>query len=163
MGERIDPIVARLREQGAETAAFFRSLGPDDWIIRVYDDGPRWDVRQVLCHFVSAEIMYMFYLRREFEGQEGVPDDFSIDHFNAEDVARLDGIPPEDLLARFEQARAETIGFVAQLDDADLDREGRHPFFGRDKVEKFLKLIYRHNMIHERDVRRALGLRSDAR
>jgi hypothetical protein len=46
---------------------------------------------------------------------------------------------------------------VEGLNDADLDREGRHPFFGVDRVEKFAKLVYRHNMLHERDVRRALG------
>jgi hypothetical protein len=42
------------------------------------------------------------------------------------------------------------------MSDEDLGREGRHPWLGWDKIGKFLKLVYRHNMIHQRDMRRAL-------
>ena len=41
-------------------------------------------------------------------------------------------------------------------DETDLDREGRHPFFGPSALEKLLKLVYRHNMLHLRDIRHAL-------
>jgi hypothetical protein len=53
-------------------------------------------------------------------------------------------------------ARQAMVALVEGMDDADLEREGRHPFFGVGKMEQFLKLVYRHNMIHERDVRKAL-------
>jgi hypothetical protein len=113
-------------------------------------------VRQVLCHFVSAERAYVRNLRDLLSGGQGAPDDFVIDDFNAREVASMGDLAPADLIARFEATRAATVALVQGMDDSDLTREGRHPFFGWDRLEKFLKLIYRHTMLHERDIRRAL-------
>lgn len=156
MGERTAAIIARLMEKGRETATFFRSLTPEQWRTRIYSDGPQWDTRQVLCHFVSAERAYRRIFEDVMRGGEGAPEGFDIDRFNAHEVGRMDSLTPQELIAQFEAARAAVVAFVRRLDDADLDREGRHPFFGVDRLEKFLKLIYRHNMLHERDVRRVL-------
>ncbi len=162
MGDRTTAIIARLIEKGAESAAFFRSLIPAQWHTRVYADGPQWDVRQVLCHFVSAERAYLRIFEDVLRGGPGAPPNFDIDRFNAHEVEQMEPLTPQELIAQFEAARAATVAFVRQLEDADLDREGRHPFFGVDRLEKFLKLIYRHNMLHERDIRRALGLQAEA-
>jgi len=59
-------------------------------------------------------------------------------------------------VTQFEVARAATAAMVAGMAEADFDRIGRHPWFGRVPLEQMLKLVYRHNMLHERDVRRAL-------
>jgi uncharacterized protein (TIGR03083 family) len=155
---RAKPIAKRLEDKGAQTAAFFRALAPGDWATPVYADGPSWDVRGVLGHFVSAERAYVRAMVDAVQGGEGVPDDFDIDRFNAGEVAALADRDPAWLIGQFEQARAETVAFVLSLSDANLDQEGRHPFLGVERLEKLLKLIYRHNMLHERDVRRALGL-----
>jgi uncharacterized protein (TIGR03083 family) len=157
MGERTAPILARLEEKGMETAAFFRSLDGAGWQAAVYSEGARWAVRDVLAHFVSAERAFLVIFQEVMRGGEGAPEGFDIDRFNQFEVANLASVPPDELVAQFEQARAATVDFVRGLADSDLDREGRHPFFGVDRLEKFLKLIYRHNMIHERDIRRALG------
>lgn len=162
MGDRTTTIVTRLTERGAESAAFFRSLTPAQWRTRIYADGPQWDARQVLCHFVSAERAYLRIFEDVLQGGPGAPPDFDIDRFNAHEVAQMEALTPQELIAQFEAARAATVAFVWRLEDADLDREGRHPFFGVDRLEKFLKLIYRHNMLHERDIRRALGLEAEA-
>ena len=45
---------------------------------------------------------------------------------------------------------------MTPLADADLDRQGRHPFLGITAVEAMLKLLYRHTMLHERDTRKAI-------
>lgn len=158
MGNRTTPIIERLRVKGEETADFFRGLTPDQWAAQVYEDGPQWTVREVLGHFLSAEREYIVYVQDALDGGDGAPPDFDIDGFNAEAVAALGALAPAELIAQFEQARAATIATVEGMADSDLDREGRHPFFGWDRMEKFLKLVYRHNMIHERDVRRALGM-----
>jgi uncharacterized protein (TIGR03083 family) len=154
--ERTDDIAKRLSEKGPETLAFFRALTPDQWRQQVYTTGPQWDARQVLCHFVSAERAFSAIFEAALRGDTTAPESFDIDAFNAREVGAMDGLAPADLLARFEQTRARTLAFVQRLDDADLDREAWHPWFGWDKLEKFLKLVYRHNLIHERDVRKAL-------
>lgn len=156
MPDQVKQIARRLQEKGAETVAFFRGLAPEDWEKRVYTEGTRWDVRRVLCHFVSAERSFLRLFEDIMAGGEGTPEDFDLDRFNESQVAKMDGLSPEELIRRFEEARAAMVAFVEGLSEADLEREGRHPFFGMDRLEKFLKLVYRHNMIHERDVRRAL-------
>jgi uncharacterized damage-inducible protein DinB len=152
VSDRTDHIAGRLRQKGADTAAFFRALPPGAWAAPVYTDGMAWDARQVLCHFVAAEREFIRLFEDVLDGGEGTPEGFDLDAFNERTVAEMD-----DLIAAFEAVRAEMAALVEGLDDADLDREGRHPFFGVDRVEKFAKLIYRHNMLHERDIRRALG------
>jgi hypothetical protein len=42
------------------------------------------------------------------------------------------------------------------LDPAALGSRGYHPWFGEVEIRDMLKLVYRHNMIHLRDVRSAL-------
>lgn len=156
MGGQVEQILKRLTDEGQKTLAFFRALTPEGWQAQVYTEGTQWSVRQVLCHFVSAERAIARYGRDILSGGEGAPEDFVIDEFNEREVAAMAGATHEDLIAQFEQARQATIAMVAAMSEDDLAREGRHPWFGWDRIDKFLKLVYRHNMIHQRDVRRAL-------
>jgi hypothetical protein len=156
MPSRQELILKRLQEEGLKTAAYFHTLGEPDFAQVVYTTGPRWPVRDVLAHFVSAEQTLTYYGRDVLAGGRGAPDDFVIDDFNAIEVAGLRAISPAALIDRFAAARADTAAMVAGMADADFDRVGRHPWFGRVPLEQMLKLVYRHNMLHERDVRRAL-------
>jgi len=161
MSERIEHIIARLEERGAETVALFEGLTPAQWSTEIYGaegDHPTWTARDMLCHFISAERAFILLFDDIRQGGEGSPPGFDIDLFNRKEVAAMAGEAPPALLERFRTTRAAMIEYVRGLDDGDLEREGRHPFFGVDKVEKFLKLVYRHNSIHERDLRRSLGL-----
>lgn len=159
MPTRQDLILKRLTEEGYKTAAYFRALTDLDFSQQVYTTGPLWRVRDLLAHFVSAERIFVFYGREILAGGPGAPDDFVIDEFNATQVAGLKDAAPADLLAQFEAARAETVNLARQMADGDFDRLGRHPWFGRVPLETMLKLIYRHNMLHERDIRKALETR----
>ena len=149
-------ITKRLFAEGQKTVAYFRSLDESAYAQRVYTTGPNWRVREVLAHFVSAEETFGFYGRQILEGGEGAPEDFVLDEFNATQVAGLKDAQPADLIRQFETARAETITLVHGMSDSDLNRLGRHPWFGKVPLGQMLKLIYRHNMLHERDVRKAL-------
>ncbi len=159
MADRQELIVKRLTEEGQKTAVYFRTLSEADFAQRVYTTGPLWRVRELLAHFVSAEQTFVFYGRDILAGGSGAPDDFVIDEFNATQVAGMKDAAPADLVAQFEAARAETVALVRGMSNADFDRVGRHPWFGRVPLENMLKLIYRHNMLHERDIRRALETR----
>ncbi len=156
MSNRQELIVKRLTEEGQKTVAYFSSLGPAALEQQVYLTGPTWRVHDILAHFVSAEQTLKFYGLQILGGGRGAPEDFVIDEFNAIAVSGLRGGAASDLATRFAQARAETVDLVRGMVDADLDRIGRHPWFGNVPLEQMLKLVYRHNMLHERDVRKAL-------
>lgn len=156
MNSNIARIADRLRQKRDETLEFFESLPEAAWGQQVYDIGPEWDVRQILSHFVAAERRFTDIFEAAMQSDTDVPEDFDIDAFNAESVAGLKALAPADLLDAFKEVRAGTLGFLESITDHDLGREAWHPWFGWDKLEKFIKLVYRHNMLHERDIRRAL-------
>ena len=156
MPNRQGLILKRLHEEGRKTADYFHTLSGGDYVQQVYTTGSEWRVRDLLAHFVSAEQTIMFYGKQILAGGPGAPDDFVIDEFNAAQVGGMKDMPPPDLITQFESARAETVALVRGMADADFDRVGRHPWFGRVPLEQMLKLVYRHNMIHERDIRKAL-------
>jgi len=156
MTNRQELVLKRLLDEGRKTAAYFRTLGEVEMAQVVYTTGPQWRARDILAHFVSAEQTLLFYGQQVLAGGSGAPDDFVIDEFNAIEVAGLRDQPPAALVTQFEAARAATAAMVAGMAEADFDRIGRHPWFGRVPLEQMLKLVYRHNMLHERDVRRAL-------
>jgi uncharacterized protein (TIGR03083 family) len=156
MSNRQELILKRIQEEGSKTAAYFRGLAEESYGQQVYTTGPLWRVRDVLAHFVSAEQTLQFYGRQILAGGPGAPADFVIDEFNATQVAGLRDTSTAQLVDDFAAARAQTTEMVAGMVDADFDRIGRHPWFGNVPLEQMLKLVYRHNMLHERDVRRAL-------
>jgi hypothetical protein len=156
MARRKDLIVRRLIEEGDAALAFFRGLEENHWGRRVYTEGSQWTVRQVLCHFVSAEAGFLRLARNILGDGEGAPEGMDLDVFNEREVGAMATRAPNELLSEFERLRAENVTLVEEIREADLDREGRHPFFGRSSLEKLFKLIYRHNMMHLRDIRRVL-------
>ena len=60
------------------------------------------------------------------------------------------------ILQRFMERRGETIQMILALSDSDLATEGRHPWLGVVPIEEMIKLMYRHNQIHQRDIRKTL-------
>ncbi len=156
MADQVQQIVKRLIEEGAKAADYLRGLQAADWEQTVYTTGGRWRVREVLCHFVSAEHAILFYGKDILAGGSGAPEDFVIDEFNETQVGGMADREPGGLIAEFEQARAETVTMAQGMNEADLERVGRHPWFGQSALGNMLKLVYRHTMLHLRDVRKAL-------
>jgi hypothetical protein len=150
-------LAEKLTSEGKRSLDFFRSLLPSEWEQVVYSDGIQWKVRQVLAHFVSSEAANALVVENIVAGGPGAPLDFEINKFNTEKVDELARLTDEALLEKFELLRQATADLVRRLDASDLVKEGRHPFFGIASVEDIIKLIYRHNQIHLRDVRRRFG------
>jgi hypothetical protein len=151
-----EKISIRLISEGQKNLETFRSFSTTDWEQPVYTTGSKWIVRQILSHFVSTERAFQILIRNILDGGSGTPRDFDLDHFNEIEALKLAGESIDQLLGEFEMAREKTSQLVAEMSDQDLNRIGNHPWFGEIEIESMLKLIYRHNMIHLRDVRRAL-------
>ena len=147
-------LAERLRADGERTAAFFAALTGDQWQQVVYTEGAEWKVRDMLAHFVSVEKSILKLFENIREGGMGASEDFSVDRFNAEQVSKLAEISPSDLLAQYQEARAKMIAWVSGLSESDLQKTGRHPFLGVTTLGEMIKMVYRHNQIHLRDLRR---------
>jgi hypothetical protein len=146
----------RLFKEGQRTIEFFRALKSDQWDRIVYTSGPQWSARDVLAHFVSSEDGYRLLVEDILTGGRGASEDFDIDEYNDEKLAGLDGFSRVALMERFVELRQRTVDLVAGLEQDDLGRSGRHPFLGVAPLADIIKLIYRHNQIHQRDLRKVL-------
>ena len=157
MSDKHALIQKRLRDEGEKLLAVFEGLTPEQWQIVIYTDGMTWTIKDLLAHQISAEGEFQFYGRDVLNGGEGAPEGFDLNAFNNREVAAKADRTPEQLLADFRSMRQASIDFVAAIRDDQFALQGRHPFFGMMTIEDLFKLIYRHNMMHARDIRKALG------
>lgn len=147
----------RLLDEGQKTLKFFSDWSEGNWGLIVYNDGSSWNVQQILAHFVSAEAGFLSLIKDVLNGGSGAAEDFDIDSYNQESVARMQNTPVAELSDQFWSLRQKNAEIVSKMTSDDLDRRGRHPFLGEATLRDMIKLIYRHNQIHLRDIRRAMG------
>ena len=156
MSETPQFLVERLLQEGERSCTFFQELPPEDWDQVIYSEGAQWTVHQVLAHFVAAETSLYRLVQNVAAGGGGSPEDFNLDAYNERKVAELAPIPNMELVERFRQHRQLTAALVGSLEPADLEKQGRHPFMGLTTLNEMIKLIYRHNQIHQREIRQGL-------
>lgn len=157
MPTRQELVYKRLTEEGNKMLAALNALLPEQRMRTVYTDRATWTVKDILAHQVSTERTIRVLVDNILAGGQGAPEGFSIDSFNAIKVAKMAGTSWEELAEAFRAARADTAELAVRLTDEQLARRGRHPFLGVTSVEDILQMLYRHNMMHVRDIRRALG------
>lgn len=136
--------------------AFFSELKEDQWTNEVYTEGTTWSICNVLSHFVTSERGLVKLFERIRTTGEGAADDFSIDRYNASQQDKTKDLPPADLLEQYKQVRADSVQWVSGLKDEELEIKGRHPFLGETVIREMVKMLYLHNQLHYRDVKRAL-------
>jgi uncharacterized protein (TIGR03083 family) len=151
-------LAERLKSEGEKTAAFFAALAPGQWQTLVYTEGAEWTVRNVLAHYVTAEQGFIKLFADICAGGPGARADFDIDRYNASQQAKARDLAPAELVEKFQATRAAMADWVATLSAADLQKQGRHPFLGQTTLAEMIKMVYRHNQIHYRDLRKALDV-----
>ena len=154
MGKRVDDLVARLNKGARKTADFFGGLTDEQCHQVLYESPLRWTLRNLLAHFLSAEVALLRIGQDIAAGGPGAPQGFDYDEFNAQEQIRLASLPPATLLTELAAARAATIAWLSGLDDADLDRVGQHPALGQVNLEILINAMYGHQLMHVRDIQR---------
>jgi len=153
---KCEKLAEKLIAAGRKTRDFFQSIEGDDWYQQIYMEGASWSVHQILAHFVASEASVARLVKYVLQGNEGVPESFDINAYNEREVHCFSKLPNDMVLQRFMERRGETIQMVLAMSDADLSTKGRHPWLGVTPVEEMIKLLYRHNQIHQRDIRKIL-------
>lgn len=152
----IAELAEKLKAEGERMTQFFSELSDDQWSNEVYTEGVTWSIRNVLSHFVTSERGLIRLFERIRTSGEGASDDFSIDRYNAAQQEKTKDLSPAELLEQYKQVRAEAVAWVGGLKDEELEIKGRHPFLGETVIREMIKMLYLHNQLHYRDVKRAL-------
>lgn len=149
-------LAEKLKTEGERMAAFFAELADEQWTHEVYTEGTTWSIRNVLSHFVTSERGLVKLFERIRTTGEGAAEDFSIDRYNAAQQQKTESLSPAELLEQYKQVRAESVKWVSGLKDEELEIKGRHPYLGETIIREMVKMLYLHNQMHYRDVKRAL-------
>jgi len=152
----ITELAEKLKSEGERMAQFFSELTEDKWTSEVYTEDATWSIRNVLAHFVTSERGLIKLFERIRTSGEGSADDFSIDRYNAAQQEKTKELQPAELLEQYKQVRANAVTWVSGLKDEELEIQGRHPFLEETTLREMIKMLYVHNQMHYRDVKRAL-------
>ena len=152
----LNELADKLQSEGEKFFALFAGLTDDQWQSEVYTEGETWTIRNVLSHFVTSERGLVRLFERIRLTGEGASDDFSIDRYNASQQERTKDLPPQELLEQYRAIRADSIAWTLSLDEVDLEKQGRHPYLGMTTLREMIKMLYLHNQIHYRDMKKVL-------
>jgi hypothetical protein len=155
MSELTD-LAEKLKSEGERFVAIFSGLSDAQWQTDVYTEGTVWTVRNVLSHFVTSERGLVKLFEQIRLGGTGAADDFSIDRYNASQQEKTKELPPLELLGQYKSVRANSVMWVLGLQESDLEIVGRHPFLGQTTIREMVKMLYLHNQIHYRDLKKAM-------
>jgi len=152
----IHELADKLKAEGEKFYSLFAGFTDDQWNLKVYTEGATWTIRNVLAHLVTSERGLVKLFERIRVSGEGVPDDFSIDYYNARQQEKTKDLSPQELLEQYKEVRSNSVAWTLSISDDDLEMEGRHPFLGFVKLREMLKTLYVHNQLHYRDVKKVL-------
>jgi hypothetical protein len=155
MSELTD-LAEKLKSEGERFVSIFSGLADAQWQTEIYTEGAVWTVRNILSHFVTSERGLVRLFEQIRQGGAGVADDFSIDRFNASQQAKTKELTPQELLEQYKSVRANSVTWVSGLKESDLEITGRHPFLGQTTMREMVKMLYLHNQIHYRDLKKAM-------
>lgn len=152
----VQELAEKLKSEGERFVVIFSEMTDDQWQQELYTEGAVWTIRNVLAHFVTSERGLLKLFESIRQGGEGAGEDFSIDRYNAAMQERTREASPQELLEQYKTVRAESIAWTSGLSEADLDKRGRHPFLGLTTLREMVKMLFLHNQLHYRDIRKAL-------
>ena len=156
MSEAIE-LAEKLKNEGDKFVEFFSSLTGDQWNMEVYTEGETWTIRNVLSHFVTSERGLVKLFQSVQQGaSSGASEDFSIDRYNESQQQKTSELSPAELLAQYKEVRANSVNWVSMLKDDEFEIKGRHPFLGETVIREMVKMLYLHNQLHYRDIKKAI-------
>ena len=152
----INELADKLKSEGEKIHAIFADLTDEQWETEVYTEDQTWTIRNVLAHFVTSERGLVKLFERIRAGGEGSPDDFSIDRYNARQQEKTQKLSSQELLEQYKAVRADSVAWTLSLQESELEIEGRHPFLEMTSLREMIKMLYLHNIIHYRDMKKVL-------
>jgi hypothetical protein len=60
------------------------------------------------------------------------------------------------LLEQYKSVRSDSVAWTLSIEESELEKQGRHPFLGMTTLREMIKMLYLHNMIHYRDMKKVL-------
>jgi uncharacterized damage-inducible protein DinB len=156
MPETPASLAEKLTREGEKLYSYLSELSESQWQTTIYAEGSEWTARSILAHLVTAEKAFLKLFENVRQGGPGAAEDFDVDRYNASQQTKTRDLAPAELLEQFQSTRAEMVKWTSSLEQADLAKRGRHAAMGITSIEEMLKMVYLHNQMHLRDLKKAI-------
>jgi hypothetical protein len=158
MSRRAEDIAKRIKSFSDEVVAFVENLSEEDW--NKICDPEQWSVGVTARHIGAGHFAISDMTAKIVRG-EGLPP-LTMDQINAmsnKDSHEHADCTQSEALELLRKNGAEMAAFVADLSDADLDRNCSMPAFGGEvSAERFIDLIiFRSAAQHFDSMKAAVG------
>lgn len=157
MSERIEQIKADLASARQHLEHVLDAVG-DRWDIQVYSDGAGWTVKQLAIHLADADRGTNGQVMGIAAGREVIPSDFDLNRYNKRAVEKRNEMSIEEVRQSLSATRAELLTWLDTIDDAALDKKGRHATMQILSVAEILGVMAAHERGHANDIADVLGL-----
>ncbi len=157
MSERIEKIKADLASARQHLEHVLDSVG-DRWDTQVYSDGAGWTVKQLAIHLSDADRGTNGQVMGIAAGRDVIPADFDLDRYNKRSVEKRSEMSIDDVRKSLNTTRAELLTWLDTVDEAALDKTGRHATLKILSVGEILGVMAAHERGHADDIADVLGL-----
>ena len=157
MSQRIEAVKQKLAEGRQYLNSIFDQVSGDQWETKVYSDGLQWTVRQIAAHLADADRGHNRQVMSIAEGESIIPEDFDIERYNASITRKSADKTVAESREYLNKSREELLAWLNTLDEATLDRKGRHASLKILSIEQILEWMPQHERLHAKDVATALG------
>lgn len=157
MSERIQQLKEKLLNSRRFWDAVIEQVG-DRGDTQVYSDGLQWNVRQIVAHVADADLGHNRQVMGIAEDQEVISADFDLERYNKRVTEKTAEKTIEQAQAELKKQREDLHAWLDTLDEAKLDKIGRHATLKMMPVERILQILSRHEQEHATDIARTLNI-----
>jgi DinB superfamily len=157
MSERIQKIKENLANGRARLNYVLDRVG-DRWETPVYAEGAAWNVLQLVTHLMITDKGHNNTVIGIAKGEEIIPADFDLQRYNKRSVEKRGVMTPEDVRAALATTYAERNVWLDSIDDATLDKKGRHGSMRILSIAEILHVVANHDRDHANDIARVLNI-----
>lgn len=158
LSERIQNIKNELDASRRHLDTILDQVG-NRWDTQVYSNGAAWTVGQLLTHLAISDKGQTNVVAGIAEGREVVPADFDLDRYNQRSVEKRADLTVEQARSELAVSRQQLNAWLDTIDDATLDKKGRHASLQILPIERILTdMMAGHERAHADDIARVLGV-----
>ena len=157
MSDRIVKIKENLADARNYLNSVFDQVG-DRWDTQVYSEGAAWTVKQLALHLMITDKGHNNTVKGIATGEETIPADFDLERFNRRSVEKRAETSIEEVRSALATTAAERDAWLDTIDDATLDKQGRHGSMHILSIEKIMNVIANHDRDHAADIARVLNI-----
>jgi len=155
MSERTTALRVEIEAARQDLRAAIQALADEEWDRPTTN--PAWTARDLLTHLAIAEPGLLARMRRVLAGTSELPADFDLNRYNQRQVDKRRGSTIRELTDSLAASRQDTLRFLDELDDQQLDVRGWNASRQEVSIATIFETMARHEREHARDILTARG------